>query len=290
MTRGRTLILTGLAVSAFAGNSLLCRLALRGGHCDPAGFTALRLLSGALALWLLLRRRGAPTTPAGSWPSALALFAYAAGFSFGYVGLPAGTGALLLFGAVQATMIGYGLARGERLRPLQTLGLLLALAGLALLFVPGLAAPPVASACMMAVAGAAWGVYSIRGRGVADPAAATAGNFHRAVPFAAALAAALLPTLAMDATGAVLAVASGALTSGIGYIIWYRAIAGLKVTQAAIAQLGVPVLTALGAVAFLGEPLTSGLVIAAGLVLGGIALVSGGARSSASSPDRPDRC
>ncbi len=280
MPRGRTLILTALAVSAFAGNSLLCRLALRGGHCDPAGFTVLRLVSGALMLWLLLRQRGAPTTQAGSWLSGLALFAYAAGFSFGYVGLPAGTGALLLFGAVQATMIGYGLARGERLHVRQALGLLLALAGLALLFLPGLAAPPVASACMMVVAGAAWGVYSIRGRGAADPAAATAGNFHRAVPFAVALAAGLLPSLTMDATGALLAVSSGALTSGIGYVIWYRAIAGLKVTQAATAQLGVPVLTALGGVAFLGEPLTSTLLLATGLVLGGIALVIGGRRAA----------
>jgi drug/metabolite transporter (DMT)-like permease len=280
MPRGRTLILTALAVIAFAGNSLLCRLALRDGHCDPAGFTALRLVSGALMLWLLLRRRGAPTTPAGSWLSGLALFAYAAGFSFAYVGLPAGSGALLLFGAVQATMIGYGLARGERLSVLQSLGLLLALAGLVLLFLPSLAAPPVASACMMVVAGAAWGVYSIRGRSAGDPAAATAGNFHRAVPFAVALAAGLLPSLAMDATGALLAVASGALTSGIGYVIWYRAIAGLKVTQAATAQLGVPVLTALGGVAFLGEPFTSTLLLATGLVLGGVALVIGGRRAA----------
>jgi len=272
-----TLLLTLAAMLAFAGNSLLCRQALKHTAIDPASFTALRMASGALALWLILRlraaRQGAPGAPAGNWRSALALFGYAAGFSYAYVSLPAATGALLLFGAVQATMIGYGLYQGERLRARQWLGLAGAFAGVAGLLLPGLSAPPLSGALLMLGAGVAWGLYSLRGRGAGDPTAVTAGNFLRATPIAAALAGAALPWGALDAAGFWLACASGALASGVGYAIWYTALRGLKATSAASVQLTVPVLAALGGIVFLGEALTLRLALASAAILGGIALV-----------------
>jgi len=276
MAPTRLLILTVLAMVAFAGNSLLCRLALKHTAIDPASFTTLRLASGALVLWLVARRQaqGAPARAgAGNWPSALALFAYAAGFSFAYVSLPAGTGALLLFGAVQATMIGYGLARGERFRRPQLVGLLLAFGGIVGLLLPGLSAPPLAGSLLMLGAGAAWGIYSLRGRGAGDPTRVTAGNFLRAAPVALALSLLGMKGASADAAGVGLAVASGALTSGIGYAIWYSALPALKATTAATVQLSVPVLAALGGIAFLGEPVTLRLALASSAILGGIALV-----------------
>jgi len=280
MSPARTALLTALALAAFAGNSLLCRAALRDTPIDAASFTAIRIASGALVLWLIVRLRSARPVRAGSWPSALALFAYAAAFSFAYLSLTAATGALLLFGAVQATMIGAGLARGERLHGRQWLGLLLASAGLVGLLLPGLTAPPLGGALLMIAAGAAWGVYSLRGRsadaGGTDPIAVTGGNFTRAVPFAAALLLAALPWGAMsriDASGAGYALMSGAVTSGMGYAVWYTALKGLKATSAATVQLSVPVLTALAGVVLLAEPLTVRIVLASAAVLGGIALV-----------------
>jgi len=269
----RTRIAVGLAMLAFAANSLLCRAALRGTDTDPAGFTALRLASGALVLVAIARVRSGEWPRAGSWGSAVALFAYAAAFSFAYVALPAGTGALLLFGAVQATMIGAGLRSGERLTSLRATGLLLALAGLVLLVLPGLAAPPLASALLMLAAGAAWGVYSLRGRSAGDATAVTAGNFARAVPLAVAIA--LLPGAGarVDAAGAGLAIASGAIASGVGYAIWYTALPALSATQAASVQLSVPLLAALGGVLLLGEAPTWRLALAAAAIVGGIALV-----------------
>lgn len=272
-----------LAMLAFAGNSLLCRLALRETAIDPASFTSVRLASGALLLGWLLRRRDPAVPAGGDWPSALALWAYAAGFSYAYVGLTAATGALLLFGAVQLTMIGVGLARGERLVALQSAGLLLALAGLAWLLLPGVAAPPPERAALMVVAGVAWGIYSLRGKGARNPTAVTAGNFRRA-----ALPALLLSLLALlglapwsiDPAGFGYALASGALASGAGYALWYAVLPQIGAAQAATLQLSVPVIAAAGGVLLLGEALTLRLVLASVVVLGGVALVLFGKRWS----------
>ncbi len=269
----RLFTLTSLAMLAFAGNSLLCRAALKHTAIDASSFTVVRLISGALALWLLVRLRSGRTTGQGNWGSALALFAYAAGFSFAYVSLSAATGALLLFGAVQATMIGVGLWRGERLRRWQLVGLVLALSGLLGLLLPGLSAPPLLGALLMLAAGAAWGVYSLRGKGAGDPTRVTAGNFVRAVPMALVMGLLTLNQATLDTPGIAYAVASGALTSGIGYAIWYTALPDLKATHAATIQLSVPVIAALGGIGLLGEPLTLRLVLASIAVLGGIALV-----------------
>lgn len=258
---------------AFAGNSLLCRAALAHTPIDAASFTTLRLASGALVLWGLvqLTRRGA--TGRGSWPSAFALFAYAAAFSFAYVNLPTGTGALLLFGSVQTGMIGWGLVKGERFTPLQWLGLALALAGLVGLLLPGLSAPPLGAALLMITAGLAWAVYSLRGKGAGDPLRVTAGNFVRTVPVALVMSLLFINSAQVDTAGALYAIASGAITSGIGYAIWYTALPHLKATTAATLQLSVPVIAALGGIAWLGEPLTLRLLLASAAILGGIALV-----------------
>ena len=259
---------------AFAGNSLLCRLALRDTAIDAATFTFIRVASGAIALAIIVRARGnSAEGPSGNWRSAAALFAYAAFFSYSYVTLSAGTGALLLFGAVQATMIGYGLWRGERLGARQLAGLGLAVGGLVVLLLPGIAAPPVLGATLMILAGVAWGIYSLRGKGSGDPTRVTAGNFSRAVAFAALLSAAAFPWMKVDPAGAIYAVASGALASGVGYAIWYTALRGLRATSAATVQLSVPAIAALGGIVFLGEPLTQRFILAAAAILGGIALV-----------------
>jgi drug/metabolite transporter (DMT)-like permease len=273
MSRGRLIALVALTMLAFAGNSLLCRVALKATQTDAATFTLIRIVSGAVALWLIVRIRDRTSAVAGSWRSALALFAYAGAFSFAYISLPAGTGALLLFGAVQATMIGYGLWRGERLHAIQIAGLLLAFAGLVGLVLPGLTAPPLHGSILMLGAGIFWGIYSLRGRGGGDPLRATAGNFLRSVPFAAVLSIAAIPLFSIDPAGIAYAIASGALTSGVGYAIWYTALPGLKATHAATVQLSVPVIAAIGGIVFLGEHLTWRLLIAAVAILGGIALV-----------------
>lgn len=260
-------------MTAFAGNSLLCRLALKQTSIDAASFTSIRIVSGALALWLIINLRGGVRTNAGSWLSALALFAYAAAFSFAYVSLSAGTGALLLFSAVQATMITWGFRKGERLSVRQFVGLAFALGGLVALLLPGLSAPPLGGSILMLGAGIAWGVYSLRGKTASDPASATSGNFLRAVPLAAALSIALLPRAQLDSAGIVYAVLSGAIASGVGYAIWYTALPGLKAASAATVQLSVPVLAAVGGILFLGESITLRLLFASVAVLGGIALV-----------------
>jgi drug/metabolite transporter (DMT)-like permease len=274
MTRTRLGLLVASAMFAFAANSLLCRSALRNTGIDAASFTALRLVSGALVLGLLARTGSGPSgRHHGSWWSALALFSYAAAFSFAYRSLSAGTGALLLFGSVQATMIGFALWSGERLRSRQSLGVALAVVGLVILLLPGLAAPPVGGALLMTVAGLSWGVYSLRGRGALDPLRATGGNFLRTVPMVGALALAAFPWLKMDLAGALYAIASGALASGLGYAVWYKVLPVLKASQASIVQLSVPLLTATGGILFLGETLRLRLVLAAVATLGGIALV-----------------
>jgi drug/metabolite transporter (DMT)-like permease len=271
----RVLILTLLAMLAFAANSLLCRLALKETAIDPASFTLVRVASGALALWLIvhLRSRGQTVAGTGNWASALALFAYAAAFSYAYVDLTAATGALLLFGAVQATMFAVALWRGERLGRLQLFGLACALAGLTGLLLPGLEAPPLAGALLMLAAGAAWGVYSLRAKGGGDPTAVTAGNFARALPFALALSLLALPWLQLDGAGTGYALLSGALASGVGYVIWYAALPGLRASSAATVQLSVPLLAAGGGMLLLGEALSLRLVVAGAAILGGIALV-----------------
>ncbi len=273
MSNSRTVFLTLLAMIAFAGNSLLCRAALKHTGIDAASFTTIRLGSGAAMLWLVARFGHGTNSGKGNWLSAFALFVYAAGFSFAYVSLPAATGALLLFGAVQATMLGHGIWAGERFLRLQLAGLVLALGGLVCLLLPGISAPPLLGSLLMLSAGAAWGVYSLRGKGAGDPTKVTAGNFLRAVPIAAALSALTHRGASLDAAGFGFAVASGALASGIGYAIWYTALPALKATKAATVQLSVPVIAAMGGIVFLGETVTLRLVLASVAILGGIALV-----------------
>ncbi|HET6603415.1 MAG TPA: DMT family transporter [Xanthomonadaceae bacterium] len=271
--RARTLALTLAALVAFAANSVLCRLALAAGSIDAASFTALRIVAGALVLALLAGvLRGGGAWRAGSWLSAAWLFAYAIAFSFAYLSLDAGTGALLLFGAVQASMLLAGLMAGERPRPLQWAGMALALGGLVYLLRPGLGAPGPGGAAAMVLAGVAWGLYSLRGRGSRDAVAETAGNFLRAAVPALLVLPLALPQLAVTWHGAAYAVASGALASGLGYVVWYVALRGLSASGAATAQLAVPVIAAAGGVLLLDEAMTLRLALAALLILGGIGM------------------
>lgn len=269
------IILIAFVMAAFAANSLLCRMALRDTTIDAASFTSIRIVSGAVVLWFIVQLRRASVNSGGSWLSAAALFVYAAGFSFAYIKLPAGVGALLLFCAVQVTMVGYGLWSGERMRKVQAVGFFMAIAGLVGLLSPGFSAPPPANAALMLAAGIAWGIYSLRGKRFGDPTAATAGNFLRAVPFAAVLSIAALSQASMDTAGVWYAIASGGITSGIGYVIWYLALPALTATNAATVQLSVPVIAAIGGVIFLGEAITLRLVLSSMGILGGIALVIG---------------
>lgn len=263
---------------AFASNSLLCRAALKHTSIDAASFTFVRIFSGAIVLCLVMNlRRMMQTTQrvgiGGNWISALALLLYAAGFSFAYLAVAAGIGALLLFGAVQATMILWGFHIGERLRGIQILGLSVAIAGLVVLLFPGLSAPPLFGSILMLGAGVAWGIYSLRGKSEKNPVLATTGNFVRAVPFAATVSILFLRWLDLDLAGVIYAIISGAITSGLGYLIWYSVLPSLKAASAATVQLSVPVLTAAGGILLLGEPLTLRYVLASVAVLGGIALV-----------------
>jgi len=271
----RTLLLTAAAMVAFAANSLLCRLALQQGGIDPASFSSIRLVSGALALVLIVRLRAPNAPPPGKpdgWAAGM-LFAYVLFFSVAYLSLGAGTGALILFGAVQLTMCLAGWRAGERFGTAGGLGFAAALAGLVALVLPGVTAPEPLGALSMAVAGVAWGVYSLRGRGVADPLAATASNFMGAAPMALAVSVLLFRSAHFSAAGIALAVASGALTSGVGYVIWYAALRGLTALRAAAVQLSVPPLAAFGGVLLLDEAITPRLVGASVAILGGIALV-----------------
>ena len=259
---------------AFAANSLLCRLALQHSGIDPASFATLRLVAGALMLAAIIRLKpGAAAPVRADWLAAAMLWAYAACFAFAYVTLTAGTGALILFGAVQLTMFSAGLYAGERFAPVAWVGLALALAGFVWLVSPGIEAPAPLGAALMAFAGIAWGIYSLRGRKVPDPLAATAGNFLRAAPMAIGLSALLVSQVDVKASGAVLAVASGAVTSGIGYVVWYAALRGLSAMRAATVQLAVPPVAAFGGVLFLSEAITLRLGGATLAILGGVALV-----------------
>jgi drug/metabolite transporter (DMT)-like permease len=276
----RTTAFTAAALVGFAANSLLCRGALGRDHADAATFTSIRLVSGAVALWILARRGPRAILAAGRWPSAAALFTYAAAFSFAYVRIGAAVGALLAFGAVQATMIAWALRTGERPGPAEWGGLALAAGGVTFLVSGGLRAPDPLGAALMLTAGAAWGVYSLIGRSSVRPLETTAGNFARAVPFTIVLSLVAPGAPHVDRPGALLAVTSGAIASGVGYSLWYGALPGLTATGAAVVQLSVPVLAALGAVLLLGESLTAQLVVSAAAILGGVALAIGGRRTT----------
>lgn len=273
-TAWRTVALTALAMLAFAANSLLTRMALQPAHIDAASFGSVRLASGALVLAAIVRWRSAPPTSAGAdWLAAAMLWAYVVCFSFAYLTLPAGSGALILFGAVQLTMFGAGLLVGERFGAWAWCGVALAVAGLLSLLAPGVSAPSPLGSALMTAAGIAWGVYSLRGRGAGEPVAATAGNFARATPPALAVSLTLAGAAHADAQGIALAMASGALTSGIGYVLWYAALPGLGALRAATVQLSVPPLAAIGGVWLLGEAVTARLLLSSAAILGGIALV-----------------
>ncbi len=278
---------TGFALVAFAMNSVLCRMALRDATIDPASFATIRLASGAAVLAAIAAFAGGERGPGsrGGWISAALLFLYAAGFSFAYVSLSIGTGALILFAAVQVTMISAGLRGGERLGGWEWTGLALALAGLVYLVFPGLSAPSPTGSALMALAGVSWGAYSLRGRGSVAPLTDTARNFLLSVPLVLAVSLVTIRGAHVSASGATLAVLSGALASGLGYVVWYAALRGLTATRAAIVQLAVPVLAALGGVLLLAEEVTMRLALSAALILGGIRL----SLLRAAPPARADR-
>ena len=267
-------LLTLLAMLAFAANSLLCRFALKSGTIDPASFAAIRLMSGAAMLVVVMRLRGVSPTKSGGWVPAFWLAAYAAAFSFAYVSLPAGIGALLLFGSVQATMVGTSLWQGERLSVRQWLGLLVAIGGLTALLLPGLSAPPLRSAVLMMAAGVSWGAYSLHGKKSLNAGATTAGNFLRSVPFSVLLVLVHATQLSASSAGVAFALCSGAITSGFGYIVWYTVLPHLRSSAAATVQLSVPLLAAIGGTLLLGEAWTQRLSWTGLAILGGIALVS----------------
>lgn len=274
----QVILLTALALIAFAANSILCRMALGADRIDPISFTTIRLLSGAILLFPLgaaARRSAARADGRGSWRSGLALFVYAICFSLAYVRIEAGVGALILFGAVQTTMVGIGLREGERPHVSEWLGLLVAVGGLIYLISPGRSAPDAAGSLLMGMSGVAWGVYSLRGRGARIPVAITADNFLRTAPMTLAASAFFFASIRSDARGFLLAATSGAITSGIGYVIWYRALRGLTATRAALVQLLVPVIAAFAGILFLGESVTIRLLVASLLILGGVALAIG---------------
>jgi drug/metabolite transporter (DMT)-like permease len=283
----KTPVLTGLALVAFAANSVLCRLALGGATIDAASFTSIRLASGACMLFFIsaLANKNSPSLSASQrrikFLPALLLFLYAAAFSFAYTGLTTGTGALILFGSVQATMLLAALGSGERPRLTEWAGLSLAVAGLVYLVFPGLTAPPLVSSAFMAVAGISWGLYSLGGRGASDPLADTTNNFMLALPPALAVNLIASGGAHVSSAGVVLAVVSGALASGVGYVVWYAALRGLTATRAATVQLPVPVLAAVGGVIFMSENVSLRLLVATAVILGGVALALSGRAQTA---------
>jgi drug/metabolite transporter (DMT)-like permease len=313
----RLIVGTAVAMLAFAGNSILCRLALEQGSIDPASFTSIRLLSGALMLCILLfsipklmlqktefadetaadkeatlNHAGlglykTPTNPGvflanlsrlftlkqSNWSGGLALFFYAAGFSFAYITLPAGTGALILFATVQITMLSHALMQGSRFRFAQWLGFAMALIGLVYLFLPGISAPPIFGALLMVIAGIAWGIYSILGKRVTNPTQSTAENFIRASIITGLLSLVFINSMSVSAPGLIFAIISGAITSGIGYAIWYAVLPQLKAASSASLQLTVPVIATVGGVIWLGEEVSIRLTLASISILGGVAMV-----------------
>ena len=265
---------TSIAMLAFAGNSILCRMALRDGAIDPASFTSVRLLSGALALLLIVRltSKDSSVREHGNWTSAFVLFIYAACFSYAYISLSAGAGALILFGFVQGTMIAMALWSGDRPNVSEWLGWLLAFGGLVWLLIPGIEAPATVGATLMALAGIAWGVYSIRGRKQTNALLSTCSNFVYSIAFVIILTAITISSADVTGRGILLAVISGAITSGVGYVIWYAALNYLRTMQAALVQLSVPAIAAAGGVILLAEPVSLRLLTSGALILGGISL------------------
>jgi len=270
----RAITLTAFALTAFAFNSILCRMALASGESDAASFTGVRLISGAvtLAAFLLVFGKAPTAWKSGNRMSAFFLFAYAVAFSFAYLGLTTATGALILFGCVQLTMFGVSLFRGMRPGILEWSGLAVAFCGLVYLVLPGLSAPPFSSALLMVAAGMAWGGYTLRGKGSEDPLADTAGNFVRSVPMVLAVVLIFLPNLNISSRGILLAVLSGAVASGVGYSVWYAALKYHTPARAGVLQLAVPGIAAVGGVIFLAETASWRLVAAGVLILGGIGL------------------
>jgi len=268
-----TMALTTLSLLGFAANSLLCRTALAGARIDAASFTSVRIVSGAVALALLVRfaRRG-PQSKSGSWASAVALFAYAIAFSWGYLRVGAGIGSLIVFGTVQVMMVGWGIRTGERPLWGEWLGIGLALIGLSIFTVPGAHAPDVIGIGLMVVSGMAWGIYSLRGRRSSHPLLATADNFARAVPFALAASLVVVDRTHVTMAGVWLAIASGAIASGIGYGLWYAALSGHTATRAALVQLAVPVIATAGGVMLLGEEITLRFIVGGAIVASGVTL------------------
>lgn len=270
----RTILLTAFALIAFAFNSILCRMALRGGEADAIGFTFIRLVAGALTLITIsyFFGKGTKTSERGNWISAFFLFAYAVCFSLAYLALSAGTGALILFGSVQLTMILIALFRGELPGAVEWLGLGIALGGMVYLVFPGLASPPLHSSLLMAAAGAAWGIYTLRGKGGGHPLAQTTGNFLWSVPMIAVAGIPFFSQIHLSGRGIVIAIVSGGIASGLGYTVWYAALKFHTSTRAAVLQLAVPLIAAAGGVLLLSETATTRLWIAAALILGGIGL------------------
>lgn len=276
----RLFLLTLLTMTAFAANSVFGRLALDSSTADiaidPASYSLIRLASGAIMLLLLFRFTSKSTKldkqTSGNWISAFALFAYAAAFSYAYVSLESGMGALILFSCVQGTMIGWAIYSGDRPNLFELTGMTIAFGAFLWLVSPGLAAPNPIAASLMALSGIAWGVYSLRGKQAADPLIATTGNFTRAVPFALLLTLLAIQHLSVSLFGTIMAIASGAISSAMGYALWYEVLKNLKSTQAAIVQLSVPVIAGIGGLILLNEPMTQRFVIASILILGGIAI------------------
>lgn len=274
----RITLVAVLTMVAFAANSVLCRMALRDTAIDPATFMWVRIVTGAVTLWAIVRLTRGRLGNAGDWGSAVTLLVYVLPFSFAYVGLAAGTGALLLFGAVQLVMVAAGLLSGERISAASAAGWLLAIAGVVVLVAPGVTAPPARDATLMVIAGIAWGVYSLRGRRSQDALRDTAGNFLRAAPGALLLSALFWRRHSWDPAGALLAALSGSVASGLGYAAWYTVLPRLSAFTAANMQLSVPVIAAFGGVLLFAEPITWRLTLASVMVLGGIAFASNRAR------------
>lgn len=273
MTRIRLATYTTLTMIAFAGNSLFCRMALKETAIDAASFTSVRLLSATLMLWLLMSWQKQAPLQHGNWRSALALFLYAVALSYAYRTINTGAGALVLFGAVQITMLLAGFIAGERMRLWQSVGLAAAVTGFVVLVSPGVEAPSVLDSILMLVSGIAWGIYSLFGRGQSNPAAATAGNFLRVAPMTVALSLATLPWIQLDSLGMFYAILSGAVTSALGYILWYRVLQQMSAITASTVQLSAPLIATAAGLLVLGEAVTRDLVIASILILGGIWLV-----------------
>jgi len=275
MTVIKTMVFTGLALIAFAANSILCRYALEHNAIDAGSFTSLRLLSGAIMLILIisLQHQSKHSHTKGSWIAGFMLFAYACAFSFAYLELGAAMGALILFGAVQVTMILHAVFSGDRLHISEWFGLCLAFFGFVYLILPGITAPPLADFTLMAFAGIAWAGYTLKGRQSSQALMDTAYNFIKSLPFVALLIILTYQNAMYSTQGVLLAIMSGAVTSALGYAIWYRALRGLSTTQAAVVQVFVPVITAVISLIVLSEAITLRLTVASALILGGILLV-----------------